>query len=71
VFALSALERLLRTEEESVGEKKGGKVREREGGIARACLTTVATFSTAPMADGAVVVQAEAWGPSDVSAVTL
>jgi hypothetical protein len=33
-FAFSALERLLRTEEESAGEKKGeggGKTREREG----------------------------------------
>jgi hypothetical protein len=48
---------LLRTEEESAGEKKGeggGKARER--GIARARLTAVAAFSTAPMASGAVVV---------------
>ena len=59
-FAFSALERLLRTEEESTGEKKGeggGKAREREREreIARARLTAVATFSTAPMAGGAVV----------------
>ena len=72
MFALSALKRLLRTEEESAGEKKeegGGK--ERERGIARARLIVVATFSTAPMAGGAVVVQEDPWGLSDVSMATL
>jgi hypothetical protein len=47
---------LLRTEEKSVGEKKGeGGGKERERGVARACLIAIATFSTTPMAGGAVV----------------
>ena len=43
----------------------------RERGIARARLTAVAAFSTAPMAGGAVVIQVDPWGPSDVSTETL
>ena len=54
-FAFAALEPLLGTE--STGEKKGeGGGRERERGIAKALLTTVAAFSTASMAGGTVVV---------------
>ena len=49
--------------------EKGEERRERE--IARARLTAVATFSTAPMADGAVVLQVDPWGPSDVSVAML
>ena len=61
-FASATLEPLLGIE--SAREKKG------EGGE-RASLTAIATFSTAPMAGGAVVVQADPWGPSNVFVVTL
>ena len=58
-FAFAALEPLLGTE--SAGEKKR-EGRERE----RARLTIIVAFSTALMA-GAIVIQADPWGRSDVS----